>query len=166
MSDPLAQKLKTACAQVATQYHRLVVLVGQLGTGKTAALRQFAEAQQAPLVNVNLELSRALLDVPRAQRAVAAPRLLKEIVEAVPGDTVLLDNIEMLFAPDLQLDPLRALQQLARDRTVVTAWNGRTHAGRLLYAEPSHPEYRDYKADGLVLIAAEDAPKDTDPRRP
>ena len=166
MSDPLAQQLKIACAQLATQYHRLVVLVGPLGTGKTAALRQFAEGQRTPLININLELSRALLDVPRTQRAVAAPRLLKEIVEAVPGDTVVLDNIEMLFAPDLQLDPLRALQQVARDRTVVASWNGRIQAGRLLYAEPSHPEYRDYKADGLVLIVAEGAPDGANPRRP
>ena len=71
------------------------------------------------MINVNLDMSRALLEVPRAQRGATAPRLLKEIVEVTAGDAVVLDNIEILFAPDLKLDPLRALRRLSPDRTLV-----------------------------------------------
>jgi len=149
-----AEQILGAIDAVAGLYHRLVLLVGAPATGKTTGLRQLAELRGVPLLNVNLGLSQALLEVSRSQRSLAAPRLLKEIVEARPGDTVLLDNIEILFAPDLQLDPLRALQQLSRNRTVVASWNGRAESGRLLYAEPSHSEYRDYPAEGLILIVA------------
>ncbi len=135
-------------------YHRLVLLVGPRRTGKTIALREFARPAGAPVINVNLALSQALLDVPRAQRSLRGFPLLREITAAAPGGIVILDNLEILFAPDLKLDPLRALQQVSRDRTVVAAWNGRCHGGRLTYAEPSHPEYRDYPAQGLLIVAA------------
>lgn len=153
MTQPLVQQLLAGTTDVLGLYHRLILLVGPPGTGKTAALRQFADDQHAPLINVNLELSRALLDVVLADRPLAAPRLLKEIIESRPGDTVLLDNLEILFAPDLKLDPLRALQQLSRNRTVIASWNGHVEANRLVYAEPSHPEFRDYPASGLMVIA-------------
>ena len=35
---------------------------------------------------------------------------------------VLLDHIEVIFAPEQQLDPLEALRQLSRNRTIVAAW--------------------------------------------
>jgi hypothetical protein len=55
---------------------------------------------------------------------------------------VLLDNLELLFDISLKLDPLRCLQDLARDKTIVAAWNGTVTAGHLTYATPDHPEYR------------------------
>jgi len=161
MNDPLVQQLLDAIVQVTALYNRLALVVGPLGAGKTVALRGFAEFRGTPVINVNLEMSRALLEVPRAQRSVTAPRVLKELVEATPGDTVVLDNIEILFAPDLKLDPLRALRQLSRDRTLVASWNGRVEGDRLLYAEPSHPEYRDYPAQGLTLVLAKSGPPGT-----
>ena len=161
MNDPLVQQLLDAIVQVTALYNRLALVVGPLGAGKTVALRGFAEFRGTPVINVNLEMSRALLEVPRAQRSVTAPRVLKELVEATPGDTVDLDNIEILFAPDLKLDPLRALRQLSRDRTLVASWNGRVEGDRLLYAEPSHPEYRDYPAQGLTLVLAKSGPPGT-----
>ena len=45
------------------RYHRLVLVVGVAGTGKTAALMSVAGRTGAPLVNVNLELSRRTLDL-------------------------------------------------------------------------------------------------------
>ena len=161
MNETLAQQLLDASIHVTGLYNRLVLVVGPLGAGKTSALRGFAELQGTPVINVNLEMSRALLEVPRAQRGATAPRLLKEIVEVTAGDAVVLDNIEILFAPDLKLDPLRALRQLSRDRTLVASWNGRVEGGRLLYAEPSHPEYRDYPAQGLTLVLAKGGPPGT-----
>jgi hypothetical protein len=151
MTD-VAATLRAAAAQASGLYHRLVLLVGHPGAGKTAALGELARSANLPVVNLNLALSRALLDVPRAQRRLAVPRLLGGIVESLTGEAVLLDNIEIVFAPELQLDPLKALQQLSRNRTIVAAWNGRAEGDRLLYAEPSHSEFRDYPVRGLMIV--------------
>lgn len=155
MAESVIQSLLASVESAKALYHRLVLLVGPVGSGKTSLLRLVAEKVGVRVVNVNLELSQALLDVPRGQRAFAAPRKLNDSLSGRCDDPLLLDNIEMLFAPDLQLDPLRALQQLSRDRTVVAVWNGCCHAGRLTYAEPGHPEHRDYSAQGLLIVQTE-----------
>jgi hypothetical protein len=72
-----------------------------------------------PLVNVNLALSEKLLELTAKQRALRVARIVDDIVQEQAGDTVLLDNIEMLFHPDLKQDPLRLLQSLSRNRTIV-----------------------------------------------
>jgi hypothetical protein len=68
---------------------------------------------------------------------------------------VLLDNLEILFDVSLKLDPLRCLQDLARDTTIVAAWDGTVTAGYLTYATPDHPEYRRYALEDLVVVCPE-----------
>jgi ABC-type hemin transport system ATPase subunit len=121
MAEPLADRIIKRIGQAAELYHRLVVLVAPAGSGKTAALQDVHARTMAPLVNVNLELSRRMLDLTERQRALQLPRLLAEIVDTSATDMVLLDNIEVLFDVSLKQDPLRLLQGLSRNKTVVAA---------------------------------------------
>jgi predicted ATPase len=105
-------------------YHRLVLVVGPSGVGKTGVLHDVRARIGAPLLNVNLELTRSMLGLTARQRVLHLPRLLAEIVASPGSDVVLLDSVEVLFDVSLRQDPLRLLQGLSRDRTVVAAWNG------------------------------------------
>ena len=138
--------------QAAELYHRLVMLVAPSGAGKTAALQDVHERTMAPLVNVNLELSRRMLDLTERQRALQLPHLLSEIVRASAAEVILLDNIEVLFDVSLKQDPLRLLQGLSRNRTVVAAWNGSIESERLVYATPDHPEYRRFPVRDVLVV--------------
>jgi len=120
MTD-LVTKLEQAIEQAASQYFRLVVLAGAPASGKTAALQSVAKKLGYPLVNVNLELSKRMLELTRTQRSRHVERLLREVVASVPGDVVLLDNLEILFDTALELQPLRLLQVLNRNRTIVAS---------------------------------------------
>ena len=93
MAEPLADRVIKRIGQVAELYHRLVMLVAPAGSGKTAALQDVHERTAAPLINVNLELSRRMLDLTERQRALQLPRLLAEIVGVSAADVVLLDNV-------------------------------------------------------------------------
>ena len=136
-------------------YHRLVLVVGPEGSGKTSALRDVAERIDAPLVNVGLELSRCLLDLTERQRRIRVPLLLGGIAAKTESTVVLLDNVELLFDTALRQDPLRLLQRLSRRRTVVATWNGSMEGDHIIYAEPGHPEYRRYPVDGFLVAGAE-----------
>ena len=92
-------------------------MVADSGSGKTRLLRQLSEELRFPLVNVNRELSRRLLDLTERQRTLRLPRLLHEIVDEADADVMLLDNLEVLFDAALKQDPLRLLQGLSRGRT-------------------------------------------------
>ena len=153
MSAPL-MRLDEAIEQAAGQYYRLVIVAGVPGSGKTAMTQSLATARGYPLINVNLELSKRLLDLTRVQRSRQVERLLKEVIASVTGDVVILDNIELLFDTALELEPLRSLQGASRNRTIVATWNGSFNNGTLMYAEPGHPEFVPFKQTEAIVVLA------------
>ncbi len=91
------ESLSEAITQAAGQYHRLVLLVGPFGGGKTAALQAVAKAAGYPLLNVNLELSKRLLELPRSQRPRQVSRLLKDVIAAAPGEVAVIQEDQALL---------------------------------------------------------------------
>lgn len=159
MPESVPDQVLRAIETVADHYHRLVLVLGGPATGKTAALQFVAKRIGAPRVNLNLALSRRLMNLTARQRAIQCPALLGQTLADFPGDALLLDNIEILFDPALQQDPLHHLQSASRNRTLVVAWPGairRDERGQpsLTYAMPGHREYRRYPAGDLVLVEA------------
>jgi len=136
-------------------YHRLVLLVGETGSGKTGVLREIAEGYGTSVINVNLALSCELLELTAKQRSLRLPEIL-DLIADQPQAPVVLDNLEILFDKDLQQDPLRLLQHISRNRTVIASWNGTMNSGRLSYAENGHSEYRSYDSVDALIVTMED----------
>lgn len=152
MAETIAQRLVNGIGQAPDLYHRLILLVAPIGGGKTAALREVRNQTGAPLVNVNLELSSLMLELSSRQRTLQLPSLMNEIVAQSKTDTILLDNIELLFDVTLKQDPLRLLQGISRNKTVVAAWGGTVKDGYLTYAEPDNSKYRRYPSSDLLIV--------------
>lgn len=167
MAEPIQDIVKRSIIAAESHFHRLVLLVGTAGTGKTAIFRDIAKELGLTVVNLNVELSKALLELTERQRSLRVQDILEQLISSY-GSVVILDNIEVLFDTSLRQDPLRLLQGIARNRTVVAAWNGVINAGKLYYAEIGHPEYRRYdtiealavRMDGAATITAEKGPKE------
>jgi hypothetical protein len=70
---------------------------------------------------------------------------------------VLLDNIEILFDVSLKQDPLRLLQGLSRNTTLVVIWSGSIERGNLVYATPDHLEYKRYPVKDFLVVTPETA---------
>ncbi|NLD05177.1 MAG: BREX-3 system P-loop-containing protein BrxF, partial [Synergistaceae bacterium] len=119
------------------------------------ALQEVHERTAAPLLNVNLELSRRMLDLTEIQRALRLPSLLSEIVCSNSTNVVLLDNIEILFDISLKQDPLRLLQGVSRNTTVVAACSCSIDKENMIYATPGHPEYRRYPLKDFLVVFPE-----------
>jgi hypothetical protein len=138
-------------------YYRLILAVGPVRGGKTAALAELAAHHNWPRLNVNLRMSEKLLDLTHRQRAVRVASILDDILREETSEVVILDNIELLFAAELAQDPLRLLQSLSRNRTIVAAWPGTFDGKTLTYAEPGHPEARRYSTPQAVIVTTGDA---------
>ena len=139
---------------LAGEYHRLILIAGSSGSGKTTLLRHLGEETGTEILNVNLECSKALLELTRKQRMHKGAMLLEGIIASryATNETVFLDNTEILFDTDLKIDPLRLLQQLSRERCIVATWNGTVENEALTYARPDHQEYRTYDTHGLTVF--------------
>lgn len=151
MAKAIHSEVRQALESAAGLYHRLVLLVGDVGSGKTQVLREIADELGANITNVNLALSSELLELTGNERVLNLPDILKKNVSQ-SSDTVVLDNLEILFEVDLKQDPLKLLQNASRNKTVVAAWNGSVSGGRLHYAEIGHPEYRSYEAADKLIV--------------
>lgn len=210
MAPALHHQITGALQSAAGLYHRLVLLVGEAGSGKSAVLRGIAAGYGTHVININLALAGELLELSARQRPLRLPEILGQILDqalarnqamalAQPKDQghtnaptqskvpdqaraedqplpnsplthhsddassllqptpLVLDNLELLFDQALRQDPLRLLQGLARNRTLLASWNGTFSVGRLGYAEPGHPEYRAYDAPEALIVTMESA---------
>ena len=155
MTELLADQILRTVKPAAELYYRLILVVAPTGSGKTTALKHVQDSTDAQLVNVNLELSRRMLDLTERQRSLQVQRLLEEIIGEHDEEIVLLDNIEIIFDPSLKQDPLRLIQGLSRNKTVVAAWNGTVVEEFLTYAAPDHAEYRRYPIHDLLIVSPE-----------
>ncbi|MBN1217620.1 MAG: BREX-3 system P-loop-containing protein BrxF [Anaerolineae bacterium] len=138
---------------ISQQYHRLLLITGPHGSGKTCLLKELSQ-QDIPYLNVNLYLSQKLLDLTTKERPLRIRRILTQIITDQPESILALDNIELLFEPSLHQDPLVLLQELSRNKSLVVAWGGvYDEQNRVLtYAEPGHPEYRRYERPEVMIF--------------
>ncbi|MCB9598270.1 MAG: BREX-3 system P-loop-containing protein BrxF [Sandaracinaceae bacterium] len=152
MTQRVVDEIRAQIEGAAQLYHRLVLVVGPPRSGKTTALRQLREQQGWPLLNINLLLAERLLELTTRKRALRVARIVDDIVGEQKADPIMLDNIEMLFHPELKQDPLRLFQGLSRNRTIVATWRGAYVGKALTYATPDHPEYRRFDEPQALIV--------------
>lgn len=156
--DSLWHRIDQQIPTLVSRYFRLLLVVGPPRSGKTTALRHLGGERGWSVVNVNLRLSERLLAVTSRRRPLEVQRILDEIVSKEGSDTKLLDNTEILFNPALQLDPLRLLQQLARNQIVVASWAGNFDGERLTYSALGHSEFKRYENPDALIVSAGSVP--------
>ncbi len=81
MAEPIHDKIKRSLQAAEGLYHRLVLLVGETGSGKTGVLRDVAEEFGSSVINVNLALSGELLELTAKQRSLRLPGILDQIAD-------------------------------------------------------------------------------------
>ena len=122
--------------------YKLILVVAPPSTGKTKLLQHLCEvnSKKYNYINLNMELSALLKEVTMKERPYRVQELLREIVSDKQG-FLIVDNTEILFDPELKLDPVKSLEELSRPNTVIAVWSGMVKAGVLSYAKPGRREY-------------------------
>lgn len=150
-------KLEKLIDEIRDLNSKLILIVGPSGCGKTSLLRELGAKLNVEPINVGLNLARRLSVAPKNKRSFLVGELLRQIAQheqcAEKADNpLLLDNLELLFEPTLQINPLDLIRRLAHSRRVIAAWPGDMRDGRLIYADMSHPEHQDCSSDGVVVL--------------
>jgi hypothetical protein len=152
-----ANDLLTQMRQASELYYRLV-LVCQPRVFAPSVLYQAASQAGARVLNVNLELSKLLLEMTQRQRKLQLGSALEQAIagfvarETTIGEFVFLDHIDILFEPSLESNPLALLQRASRSRVVAAVWYGALEDGVLTYAQPNHPAFRRYPTKDFLAI--------------
>ncbi|MDD3893618.1 MAG: BREX-3 system P-loop-containing protein BrxF [Syntrophomonadaceae bacterium] len=142
--EMLANKIKEAKGS----YYRLLLVLNPFADTNTKFLKEGSKLLNQPYINFSLILAGKLMDIPIQRRRYQIVNLLPNLVRNYPEEVLFFDHIELLFLPELEVDPLRALQQISRNKTIVVGWTGVFEDNKLTYASQRHPEYKRYQ--GLV----------------
>ena len=131
---------------------RLILAVGPSGCGKTAWLRRAAAAHRLHYVSLGQPLAGAIANVTPRHRPIALARTLDHILPSGDGG-LCLDNLDVLFLPELQCDPLRLVAQLSQYRLVLAGFTAQFFDGRFTRAYPDHPEYLSRVLSGVTVAS-------------
>jgi hypothetical protein len=104
------------------------------------------------LININLSLSKELLELTEKQRQLKLAEILVRLSTAIATRffSIIWRFLLMLSSSRTRL---RLLQGLSRNLTVVASWNGTFEKGKLTYAEPGHREYRSYDLTDTLVVS-------------
>lgn len=119
--------------------HKLLLVVGQPGSGKSRLVREYAEEKGIPI----LDLDKIFANTPSDQLM----HEMKNFLTTYHQDVLLLDNKKILYAKDNNIDLLAFLKELSKDITVVATWNGKIEDGQIFHFRQNAPEDLIYPVD-------------------
>lgn len=146
MKPNLCKDLIAALKTVESDRHRLVVVLGKFGAGKTDLLKKVAAEVDGVYLNLNLELSERLLSIPisRYRDGITVHQIIDELCDEISSDqkTLLIDNLELLFSPELgKINPIDTFKRISRQRPVAIALPAQRHGTLAVYSSSGHDDY-------------------------
>jgi len=109
------------------------------------------ERMQIPVVPIGKELSAILLDTQRNEQSRAITRWFDFRFASADGKPMACSQIDLLFEPCFQLDPLALFKKAARNNKLLVLWPGDITHHTLSYAIPEHQHYRTWRIDDPTL---------------
>lgn len=139
-----------------THVEQLVLVSGGTWETRTGLLQAAASEFGLKYADIGLPLAKELLNQSPTNRTLFLSGMIEKLVhEANQG--LALDKIEILFDPELHIDPFQFVCNLSHGHLILLAWPGIYESSRLIYAEPDHPEYRVYQTSDTIVYALENA---------
>ena len=103
-------------------------------------------------LNIGKELSAALRPVSVKERSSFSQKWLLESLRRFSNGPVICTNIDLLFDPNLELDPLTLFRQAARYMRMIVLWPGEISGKSLFYAIPEHHHFRSWEISNALLL--------------
>lgn len=141
MTMVTAEEVRACVAEVEQLEEKILFVVGGAGSGKSKVLRELEHSRGWSYVEAKELLMEKLFEVEHDARTVEAKDSFLQAFRAIEGDVVILDSVEILFAPIFRLEPMQLLRDLSRERVLVVGWRG-VFDGTMLSLE--HNSKKDY----------------------
>lgn len=120
--------------------------------GLQKATEWITSEYHTPLISMNKGLSQLLIGKQEANYSKEIIDWLSLRIKEKSGELVLLTDIDILFEPSFELDPLVIFRQVCRNKTVFVLWPGEFRKNILSYGSPEHAHYRKWVNPGVEIV--------------
>jgi hypothetical protein len=151
MSELDPEHIRIIFEQAGRAQQRLVLVLGPSGSGKTAWLKGIAADHNFSYLAIGGPLAASLMNRSPLQRPLSLGTELDELLPPRPSP-VCLDNLDLLFLPELHQDPLRCIGKLSEYRLIVAAFSGTFNGTEFSRASHDHPECYRSRISGTPVI--------------
>ncbi|WP_346208237.1 BREX-3 system P-loop-containing protein BrxF [Caldifermentibacillus hisashii] len=128
--------LKSDINELHSWYHKLIFLVDK----NENLHKTIPSLDEYKKVNVNRLLSENLVSLPKQKYPMYVEDILMQFLKD-KEEIYILQHIDILFDPILQIHPVRLLENLSKTYQLIVEWPGMYVDGQLVYAEFGHPEF-------------------------
>ncbi len=135
------EKLNEIIDDVKVQRSQFIILCGSYSE-KEKLIKQKNNKHSIKRINISLELSKKLKEIPRPKRSTRVHKCLTKILHKFNYDVLWIERMQLPFHPELEFDPIQFFQNVSRNKTIILSWDGEYKNNKLIYAKPGHQEYR------------------------
>ena len=149
------QDVRERWEQIQGDDERILFIVGGPGSGKSLLIRELSEQKGWKYLEAKQLIEEEFLLIPRDERPQLAEEVIRRALSRSDTEVVLIDGINVLFAPILNLNPLELLKTISKTYPIVVGWRGHLE-GDQLYLEhnndPKHAVVTITKPDRVMVI--------------
>lgn len=154
LSEELFIRVCNACSDAEYQSFKLVLVV--IPQDSRREIQEDLLNSSVRTINLSKELSRKLVSQSMKDRV---KRLRMEVSDIAKecNESVWMSNLDVLFEPSLENDPMILLKKVAKSQVLVAIWPGEITETSLVYSKPGKPDYQSYLLKELNEIQVIDA---------
>lgn len=112
--------------------HKLLLIIGQPGSGKSKLIRKYSEETGIPII----DLDKIFMNTPPEKMV----NEMKQFLTTYHQKVLLIDNKKILYAKKSNIDLLAFLKELSENIIVMATWNGKIEDGQLFHFCNDAPE--------------------------
>lgn len=120
---------------------RILFIVGGPGSGKSMIMRELSEQNNWKYIEAKQLIDEEVLLVPREEREERVESLIRGALRRSDTPVVMIDGINLLFAPILNLEPLKILKKISTVFPLVVGWRGHLEGNQLYLEHNNKPNY-------------------------
>lgn len=120
--------------QIQGDNETLLFLVGGAGSGKSKILRDLSEQDGWKLIEAKDLIDEEFLEYAREERPEKAPAAVSATLRACNGKVVLIDSVQVLFSPILNIPAFELLKRISTQFPLIVGWRG-SFDGKQLHLE-------------------------------
>lgn len=132
---------------IAQGEEKLLIIIGGPGSGKSKLIRDLTYQDGWKICEAKELFDDEFLEIPRADRPEKAIALISTAIRRLNARVVMIDNVEFLFAPILNLNPVQMLKDLSKECPIIVSWRGSLEGNTLYFEHNGDPKYAKFTLD-------------------